>query len=522
MGRNGKVFQIIKLRTMYEDPKSYSGPKVTAQDDPRITPFGRWLRDSKINELPQLWNVLIGDMSLVGPRPEDPDIAAGWDEDVRREILSVRPGITSPASVLYRNEEALLKSGRLMDTYLGDVLPSKLRLDQLYIRHRSLWGDMDILFWTLIVMLPRLRSFNPPEDSLLLGPISRLMRRHASWFLIDTFISLTAMGIAGLLFRSFGPLDLGFGRAIILALIFAILYSAVNVTLGANKVEWSRSNAADVFDLFPGVLIATILALLLNIFYPASLVSDFFGGELPEYISRPLIPAGMILAASLLASIGFVAVRYRTRLLTGLASRWLALRGVNDPTRERILIVGGGETGQIVAWMMNEESYAKIYQVVGFVDDDLYKRDKRIAGVSVIGNRHQIAEIVNQYDIGIIIFAIYNIRQRERKQLLEICSRTTAQVIVFPDILAALGKLRQQNGSVTRAAPESPADLVAIDNRLAELEAGAAAGDLDLVKQEIHDLRLDLQRSKNPTIPASLVGLQLYTPTQEDDKQSSA
>jgi lipopolysaccharide/colanic/teichoic acid biosynthesis glycosyltransferase len=107
-GRGGKVFKILKFRTMYEMPASYSGPKVTAHDDPRVTPLGRWLRSTKLNELPQFWNVLMGEMSLVGPRPEDPTIVQNWPAPVRHEILSVRPGITSPASVLYRNEEALL------------------------------------------------------------------------------------------------------------------------------------------------------------------------------------------------------------------------------------------------------------------------------------------------------------------------------------------------------------------------------------------------------------------------------
>src|SRR5574341_1928576 len=108
MGRDGKVFGMLKFRTMYERPASYEGPPVTAQDDGRITPLGKWLRDTKLNELPQLWNVLIGEMSLVGPRPEDPEVAATWPEAARREILSMRPGITSPASGLYRDEEKML------------------------------------------------------------------------------------------------------------------------------------------------------------------------------------------------------------------------------------------------------------------------------------------------------------------------------------------------------------------------------------------------------------------------------
>jgi len=102
-GRHGRPFRILKFRTMYETGDSYNGPRVTGQGDPRITPFGQWLRETKVNELPQLWNVLKGDMSLVGPRPEDRDFVGHWPADVREVLLSVRPGITSPASVLYRD-----------------------------------------------------------------------------------------------------------------------------------------------------------------------------------------------------------------------------------------------------------------------------------------------------------------------------------------------------------------------------------------------------------------------------------
>ena len=111
--KGGGKFQILKFRTMYETPESYNGPKITTEEDPRITPFGRWLRISKLNELPQLWNVIRGEMSLVGPRPEDPTITSDWPDRVREEILSVRPGVTSPASVLYFDEEALLEYGEV-------------------------------------------------------------------------------------------------------------------------------------------------------------------------------------------------------------------------------------------------------------------------------------------------------------------------------------------------------------------------------------------------------------------------
>ena len=131
-GLGGNPFRMLKFRTMYECEESYSGPRVTCKHDDRITPIGHWLRDSKINELPQLWNVLIGKMSFVGPRPEDPEIVKTWPDQIRKEILSVKPGITSPASILYHDEETLLSASNVMGDYMRNILPDKLRLDRLY------------------------------------------------------------------------------------------------------------------------------------------------------------------------------------------------------------------------------------------------------------------------------------------------------------------------------------------------------------------------------------------------------
>lgn len=193
LGMGGKPFGILKFRTMREEAASYQGPRVTAEGDPRITPLGKWLRDTKFNELPQLWNVFVGEMSLVGPRPEDPELAEGWPREVRAEVLSVRPGITSPASVLFRDEEKMLSGQLLMETYLGDITPSKLRLDQLYVRHRSFLLDLDVLLWTfLVVLVPSLRDKKPPEEYLFWGPISRLGRKYVNWFIMDTFTTLAA------------------------------------------------------------------------------------------------------------------------------------------------------------------------------------------------------------------------------------------------------------------------------------------------------------------------------------------
>lgn len=146
-GRNGAPFTMYKFRTMVV---SREGTAITAADDPRITRSGRWLRKAKVDELPQLVNVVRGEMSLVGPRPEEPRFVAGYTEEQRR-VLSVRPGITSPASVRYRNEERLLTGmgSDLEGHYAAEVLPAKLKLEIEYLDGRSFWRDLGVLAATV-------------------------------------------------------------------------------------------------------------------------------------------------------------------------------------------------------------------------------------------------------------------------------------------------------------------------------------------------------------------------------------
>jgi lipopolysaccharide/colanic/teichoic acid biosynthesis glycosyltransferase len=146
VGRDGRTFQLLKFRTM---TAGAAGPWVTGGADPRITPVGRVLRRTKLDELPQLVNVLRGDMNLVGPRPEDPRFVALYSPQ-QREVLSVRPGITSPAAVRYRHEESLLAGAgdRCDDVYVAEIMPAKLAIDLDYVRHPSLATDLAVLWQT--------------------------------------------------------------------------------------------------------------------------------------------------------------------------------------------------------------------------------------------------------------------------------------------------------------------------------------------------------------------------------------
>jgi lipopolysaccharide/colanic/teichoic acid biosynthesis glycosyltransferase len=145
IGQGGRPFTIYKFRTMVADARHH-GPGITRDADPRITPGGRFLRKLKIDEMPQLINVLKGEMSIVGPRPEDPRYVAGYTADQRR-VLSVRPGMASPAFIKYRHEEEVLASaGDDMErAYISQILPDKLRMDLEYVEAQSFLFDLRIL-----------------------------------------------------------------------------------------------------------------------------------------------------------------------------------------------------------------------------------------------------------------------------------------------------------------------------------------------------------------------------------------
>jgi lipopolysaccharide/colanic/teichoic acid biosynthesis glycosyltransferase len=152
VGRHGRHFDIYKFRTMADRPDE--GRQLTVGRDPRITRAGRFLRRTKLDELPQLLNVLEGTMSLVGPRPEVPRYVDRYPPAVRQTVLSVAPGITDLAAILYKDENDIL--GRAQDperAYVETILPVKLEYYQRYVRERTFWLDLSIIFRTLAAIL---------------------------------------------------------------------------------------------------------------------------------------------------------------------------------------------------------------------------------------------------------------------------------------------------------------------------------------------------------------------------------
>ena len=154
VGRDGRHFRMFKLRTMVIDADKVGGPSAAA-GDPRITRIGTWLRQHKLDELPQFINVLVGDMSFVGPRPEVPFYTDMYSED-ERAILSVRPGITDFATLWNSNEgEVLAGSDDPERTYMERIRPTKIRLQLEYVERQSFWTDVFIIWRTVTAVVTR-------------------------------------------------------------------------------------------------------------------------------------------------------------------------------------------------------------------------------------------------------------------------------------------------------------------------------------------------------------------------------
>jgi diguanylate cyclase (GGDEF)-like protein len=422
MGKGGKPFKMLKFRTMYERQESYQGPRVTADGDDRITPLGHWLRDTKINELPQLWNVLKGEMSFVGPRPEDVEIAKSWPQDAFDEILSIRPGITSPTSILYHDEEKLLSKENLMLDYFKSILPEKIRLDRLYVRHHSFFSDLDVIFWTIAIILPQLAETRIPEGYLFAGPISRLVNRYVNWFLVDFLVSIIVTYLASFIWPIEQPTRLYLSA---IALVMALMFSACNSFVGLNRVLWPEATMDDAIRLTGSVVFTTIMISTTNYL------------KFPYYLleTTPL-PTNMILFIGITAGFGFLAARYRLRLISSGARRWVNWRHNASQVGERVLMVGAGDAAKIANYLLRQHTFRTAFSVVGTIDNNNpSKHGMRVGGHWILGGLKDIPSIIKKYDVGLILSTVPH-QDPENEHILEICRTSHIKLIFLDDLLS--------------------------------------------------------------------------------------
>jgi len=154
IGKNGSLFGLLKFATMLKDSPNIGSGEITIHNDPRVLPLGKFLRKSKINELPQLWNILIGDMSVVGPRPMVPNTYANYPAEAQEILNTVRPGLTGIGSIIFRDEERLLDDREdPIGFYNENITPYKSDLEIWFVQNNSLWLYIKAIFVTAWVVI---------------------------------------------------------------------------------------------------------------------------------------------------------------------------------------------------------------------------------------------------------------------------------------------------------------------------------------------------------------------------------
>jgi FlaA1/EpsC-like NDP-sugar epimerase/lipopolysaccharide/colanic/teichoic acid biosynthesis glycosyltransferase len=410
VGQWGRRFKLYKFRSMVQDADR-QGPGITGKDDPRITAVGRFLRRAKLDELPQLINILRGEMSLVGPRPEDPRYVAFYTAEQRR-LLSVRPGITSPASLYYRQEERLLAGDDWERAYREQILPHKLTLDLAYLRERTVWTDLALILSTLINAV-----FHGRDRANL---ILRLRNRH---ILMLDILALAILPALALSLRLEG-LDWWpeHGRALILYTLVALVVKvSIFYTLGLYNRYWAYAGVNDLVTVAIAGSLST-LAVVVLFLYLHPILEPYC---LAMFRSVPVIDG-------LLTPLPVVGFRFGLRGLYYWQRRCREVIG-----GRRVLVVGAGEAGAIVARELRANPQLDM-EPVAFADDDPAKLGTAIQGLPVLGSCAQIPELVDRHRIQRIIVAMPSVPLQRQRDIVAICERTGVATHNLPGIYELL------------------------------------------------------------------------------------
>jgi lipopolysaccharide/colanic/teichoic acid biosynthesis glycosyltransferase len=387
VGLNGKIFRMYKFRTMYDMPFDL-GYSVCPLGDPRVTPVGRLLRRSKVNELPQAINLFKGEMTLIGPRPESPDLAAAYPPEARR-IFSIKPGLIGPNQILGRNEEECYPPG--IDPrkyYLETLLPRRLQTDLQYLEGKSILKNFKLFFLTLWVILAgassrRLLLDNRAQILLLLG---------------DAFFCLVSILLAHLLrFESLQVPFLVFYKLLPLAVLVRLPFFFF---FDFYQTLIRYLSLVDIKRIMTGVAFSSL----------AFVSIAFFLGLLAGY-SRGVFLIDWLCLSFLLTGYRGLAWKYQE------SQRRKAL--VQD-AKINVLIWGAGDCGELCSRFLRNEQQPS-FKVIGFIDDDPAKRGKRLNGVKVLGDRHQLRIITQLYKIQQVFIAIAEAPLPELKQILREC-----------------------------------------------------------------------------------------------------
>ncbi len=374
VGKGGCQFALLKFRTMVQDADR-QGPPLTLADDTRVTTIGRWLRGHRLDELPQLWNVLKGDMSLVGPRPEDPYYVSFYSPD-QRQVLSVRPGVTGLAQIGFRNEGDRLRSAVDPEkTYTREILPAKLAVDLAYLESRTLLTDV-------LVLLRTLRIYLGNRTLLLFDLVSLGLAFVLAFVIRFDASSYSATGQLALYWPVFLPI----------ATIKLIVFER----MGLYRRAWRFASVKDMLAIVLAVAMgSTLSGALILILWAWPWSSTFVHG----------FPRSVIVIDAMLTLFLIGGQRFFTRW-----RREMALEGGRnghrgDQLARSVLLIGAGEAGAVAVREMQRNPQLG-YRPAGFLDDDPDTRGQSIYGVPVVGPISQLPQAASSLAVSEVLIAV--------------------------------------------------------------------------------------------------------------------
>ena len=427
LGQHGRPFKVFKFRTMRAGAHR-SGPSVVVPGDPRLTLVGRFLRRTKLDELPQLLNVLRGEMSIVGPRPRVPEeVNLGQPDE--RALLTLRPGLTSYASVYHRMEaDYCARQEAPQAVHREVILPQKGYLDAEYVKSLSFMLDLKLILLTLLLVF--IPGKARPEAVRLFGlrvsPYSR-----AAQMGVELGVFVAAVWLAYWL-RFEGQMS-DFHRFQMMAFLVLVPAArwATNLAFGIYNMIWRYVTLMD----------AALLALSLG---AVSAILVFLRISLPPEVPAAHVfqmPLGVIAMEYFLGLGGSLGVRALRRALYVLDHRYQPLP---ESGRRRILILGAGLSGVGIALDMARYPHL---QVVGFVDDDATKQGCLIAGFRVMGSSQEIRELIRENGVTDLIVCARSVAPERLGRVQEACEALGVSVHVIPTVDQLLGSGRRGPGS---------------------------------------------------------------------------
>ena len=395
-GKNGRSFRIFKFRTMV-DGADRLGPRLTQKHDPRVTRIGQILRWLKLDEMPQLINVLRGEMSFVGPRPEDPHFVRLYSEE-DREVLSVRPGVVGPSQILGRDELELYPDG--VDTeqyYVKEILPDKLQRDMEYVRHASLVYDLKLLFQGVAVTL---------FGSFKLKYV-RLKRQKIYFAILDTVLSL------GIYLLAFGL--------------------KFDWTISSEAVPYLALACASILLIRPPCFI--YFGLYQNILKYLG-TTEFVAVVKAVTLGSILISANLLLFGLGSHSRAVLAIDWMLLIVILFGYRIFLKARAERHSRPRIpaLIVGVDNMGEELARELIRNPSLP-YDPVAFLDDDTVKRGALIHGVQVMGGTHDLSHVVRLSGARMVLIPYPNMPSNgDLRELVQSCRKERLDYRIIPSL----------------------------------------------------------------------------------------